>query len=156
MAVWLSAFSFIAIEAESNIILTIEGQGDAYPILYTDLRIRSLPQASLSTFDPWDRQYRQYTGVKLLTLLEDIGGLRKTSRVEVISRNNYRASLEIDELNRYQYLLSYEMDGRPYAELEEGNKGPLAMTVTADDVSETERVRIKEQYVWWIERIVLR
>lgn len=156
MVVWLSVFSFIAIEAESDIILTIEGPGDAYPILYTDLRIRTLPQTSFSTFDPWDRQHRRYTGVELLTLLEEIGRLRATGRIEVVSRNNYRANIAPADLGRYQHLLSYDMDGRSYAELEDGNKGPLAIAVKMDDFDESEKLIIKEQFVWWIERIVLK
>lgn len=156
IAVWLSVFSFVAIEAAGEIVLTVEGPGDAEPITFTEFRIRVLPQTSFSTYDPWDRKRRQYTGVKLLKLLEDIGRLKKVAVVEIISRNNYRANMELTDVRGYEHLLSYEMDGNDYADLQDGNKGPLAIAVKMDDIGEGERLRIQDQFVWWIERIILR
>lgn len=154
--VWLSVFSFIAFEASGEIVLTVDGPGDADPIKYTDLRIRALPQSSFSTFDPWDRRRRLYTGVNLLTLLEDIGRLKNIGMVEVISRNNYRAYVDPADLQNYGHMLSYAMDGSPYSNLGKSDKGPLAVAVKMDYVREEDKSRITEQFVWWIERIVLK
>ncbi len=156
LGVWFAVFCFIAVEASGKIVLTVEKPGFSTPILYTDFRIRVLPQVSFSTFDPWDRQYRHYTGVELLSLLEDIGHLDRIAGIEVISRNNYRAEMSIADLQRYRHLLSYQMDGSDYAQIEDGNKGPLAIAVDMGGLGGGERTRVERQFVWWIEKIILK
>lgn len=156
LAVWLLAFSLVVLEAEGDIVLTVEGPEYRQPVTYTRLRIRTLPQSSFTTFDQWDRQRRTYTGVSLMALLEDIGYKNGTRLVEIVSRNNYRVSIDLNDIRNYGHMLSYRMDDRDYADLPESNKGPLAIAVNIEDLAEQERRRISEQVVWWIERIIVR
>lgn len=156
LGVWFSVFCFIAVEASGEIVLTVEKPGFSTPILYTDFRIRVLPQTSFSTFDPWDNKYRHYTGVELLSLLDDIGHLDRIRAVEVISRNHYRAEISMADLQGYRHMLSYQMDGSDYVEIEDSDKGPLAIAVNMGGIGGQERVRVERQFVWWIEKIILK
>jgi len=155
-AVMLAAFTLVVVDAESDIILTVVGPKNGPPISYTGLRIRALPQNSFSTFDLWDMKHRSYTGVKILTLLEDIGYDSGAQQVEVMSRNNHSVSIALSDIRRYEHILSYRMDGSDYAELQDENKGPVAIAVKTDNLGERERQRISDQVVWWIEKIIVR
>lgn len=155
-AVLMAAFTLVVVEAESDIILTVVGPRNTPSISYTGLRIKALPQNSFSTFDQWDRKHRRYTGVGVLTLLEDIGYASDSSQVEVISRNNHRVSIDLSDIRRYGHIFSYRMDDSDYADIPEDNKGPVAIAVKTDNLGERERQRISDQVVWWIEKIIVR
>jgi len=155
-AVLLAAFTLVVFDAESDIILTVVGPKNGPPVSYTGLRIKALPRTSFSTFDLWDMKHRSYTGVKILTLLEDIGYVRGAQQVEVMSRNNHSVSIDFGDIRRYEHILSYSMDGRDYADLQDKDKGPVAIAVKTDNIGERERQRVSDQVVWWIEKIIVR
>jgi len=156
LTVMLAAFTLVVVEAESDIILTVEGPGNTPSISYTGLRLRALPRNSFATFDLWDRKHRSYTGVGVLTLLEDIGYANGARQVEVMSRNNHRVRIDVNDIRHYGHILSYAMDDSDYTELPEGSKGPVAIAVKTDNLGERERQRISDQVVWWVEKILVR
>jgi hypothetical protein len=156
IVLWLSIFSFIVIAAADDVILTVEGPGNNDPVTLSEKQIRQLPRTSYLTYDPWDKQEREYTGIPLLALLNHINRLDGVTIVDLIARNNYKVKIRIEDLQLYGHILSYEMDGEDYSVLKDDNKGPLAVAVKMEGVDEGDMLRIKNQFVWWLERVVLK
>lgn len=141
--------------AAGDIVLRVEGPGDAPPIAFTEAEIRAFPAKIFSTFDPWDKKERTYTGVPILALLEKIDRLKGVRFVEVAAKNDYKAKFTVGDLRKYGPILSYEMDGKDYAMLGEDDKGPLAVAIQMESVPEADRIIAKNGLAWWVEKIVL-
>ncbi len=156
VVLWLSIFSFIVIAAADDVVLTIEGPGGNEPLPLTEKQIRLLPKESFVTYDPWDKQDREYTGTPLLVLLDHIDRLAGVTIVELVARNNYSVKVRIEDLQQYGHILSYEMDGKDYSLLKDDDKGPLAVAMRMEAVPEGDTFLIKNHFVWWLNRIVLK
>ncbi len=151
----LFLLSVSANAAAGDIVLRVEGPGNAPPLTFTEAEIRALPAETFSTFDPWDKSERTYTGVPILSLLETTGRLDGARIVEVAARNDYRAKFSLADLRKYRPILSYAMDGKDYAAQGEDDKGPLAVAIKMEDVPPPDRIIAKNGLVWWVEKIVL-
>ena len=138
-----------------DVVLRVEGPAGAPPLTFTEAEIRALDAVTVSTFDPWDKGERTYTGCPLLALLEAAGRLKGVRTVEVIARNGYHAPIPIEMVRKYGHILSYAMNGRDYAELGEADKGPLAIAVKMEKVDPADAALVKTQLVWWIEQLRL-
>jgi hypothetical protein len=156
VVLWLSVFSFIVIAAADDVVLIVEGPGGNDPVSLSEKQIRLFPKESFSTYDPWDKQEREYKGTQLLVMLNQINRLDGVTIVDLIARNNYSVKVSIEDLQQYGHILSYEMDGEDYSALKDDDKGPLAVAVIMEEVSDGDKLRIKNQFVWWLERIVLK
>ncbi len=137
-------------------VLRIEGPAGAPPLTFTEAEIRAMDALTVSTFDPWDKRERTYTGCPLIALLKAVGRLKGVQTIEVIARNGYHAPIPIEMARKYGHILSYAMDGRDYADLGEADKGPLAIAVKMERVDPADAALVKTQLVWWIERLKLK
>lgn len=153
--VLLLATSLMGAAAE-KVVLTIRGPGDAPAVTFTEADIRALPPVTFTTRDPWDKRDRTYTGCGLGELLNRAGRSRGLKLIEIIARNDYRAEIKAAELKAYLYMLSYEMDGHDYSLLGDEDKGPLAVAVRMEDVEQGDRLRVKDQLVWWVTTIIVK
>jgi hypothetical protein len=151
----LFLFPVCATAAAEEIVLRVEGPGDAPPIALTEAKIRTLPAETFSTLDPWDKKKRTYTGVSILDLLKKIDRLDAAQLVEVEAKNDYKAKFTVADLRKYKPILSYEMDGKDYSTFGEDDKGPLAVAIKMENVSPADQVVAKNGLVWWVETIVL-
>lgn len=138
------------------VVLTIQPPGGVPAVTLTRADILALPQETFSTHDPWDKKVRQYKGPSLMTVLSHIGHAAGVSIVEVVAKNDYRAKFTLDEMERHQPILSHAMDGKDYSELGEENKGPLAIAIRMENVGTADKMRAKDQLVWWVERLVVK
>ncbi len=137
-------------------ILTIQGLNVSNEIQMNENEIRSLPAMNFSTFDPWDNKKRRYRGCLLKDLLKKYELYERATLFEIIAKNDYKAIITKKELDKYDYTLSYEMDGKDYSEFGEENKGPLAIAVEMEKVEDAYKSKIKNQFVWWIEKIIIK
>lgn len=147
---------FATIAAAEPVILTVQNADNKTLASFTEADIRALPAVTIETFDPWDNIKRTYTGCALLSLIEEIDSKRTFDLVEIVAKNDYKASLTKDELKRHNYILSYDMDGTDYSNYTDEDKGPLAIAVDYDQVPEAEKLKIKNQLVWWISKIIIK
>lgn len=155
-SLWISIFGFIVSAAADDVILTIEGPVGRVVVTLTEKQIRLMPKKTLRTYDPWDKLERQYTGVLFVELLNELYRLDDIIGVDVIGRNHYSAEISLEDMRKYKHLLSYEMDGRDYSSHKDDDKGPLAVAVKMEGVDNGNSLRIKNQFVWWIEKVVLK
>lgn len=153
---WISIFTYIVSAAADDVILVIEGPAGGEPVTFTEKQIRLMPKKTFLTYDPWDRRERKYTGVPLATLLKHIGKLDEISVLDVIGRNKYSVKITMNDVTKYDHLISYEMNGEDYSTLKDDNKGPLAIALKMEDVEPDDTIRLKNQFVWWVEKIVIR
>ncbi len=136
--------------------LKIHGLNNSNPIQMNEDEIRSLPAISFSTFDPWDNKKRNYKGCLLESILKTDSSFENAKLFEIVAKNDYKAIITKKELKRYKYIVSYEMDGKDYSELGDENKGPLALAVEMEKVEDADKSKIKNQLVWWVEKIIFK
>lgn len=132
--------------------LEIHPPGGAPIIEITEAQVRALPSKTITTLDPWDNKERSYTGCSLIAFLEKMGA-PDFKMIHIIAVNDYHAKITRDFLKKYDYLLTHAMDGKDYSELGEDDKGPLAIAVKYENVDRADRIKVKNQLVWWIDRI---
>ncbi len=139
-----------------EVVLTVIDQKGPTEKTFTESQIRALPSVLITTFDPWDNKTRRYKGCRVLSLVETLRSPTSVRGIEVVAKNDYRATIALDDISRYNHILSFEMDGRDYAELGEDNKGPLAIAVRMEDVEKADKAKVKNQLVWWVTQIIIR
>lgn len=139
----------------SDVILEVKTIDNKSVFQFTDAEIRRLPQVTFSTFDPWDNKQRRYTGTPVIHLLKHIQMDRTISLIQIIAHNDYKAKMTMNEIKKYNPILSYEMDGKRYASHGKENKGDLAVAIKMEAVDEPDLIRAKNQLVWWIKTIIL-
>lgn len=140
----------------NDVVITVYGSNEQPPVSLTEEEIRTLPSVSITTFDPWDNKERKYKGCTISDLLKKLGYWDDMQLIEIIAKNDYKATITRTEMTTYQYLLSYEMDGVDYSTLGEDNKGPLVVAVEMEKISNPDKTKVKNQLVWWIEKLVVK
>ena len=143
------------VQAGSEVVLTIKGAENQLQKSFTEGDIRALPAKTFTTFDPWEKKQRTYTGCTINNLLDSLGLTQPVKRIHVIARDKYNAKISETELKEYTYILSYEMDGKDYSQWGNSDKGPLAIMIKMEDVSDEDKVRVKNQMVLWVKEIIL-
>ncbi len=148
---------FCALEAvqADEVVLTVKGADDKLHRSFTEEDIRALPSETFTTFDPWEKKQRTYTGCSINNLLESLDLATPIKLVHVIARDAYNAKISELELKDYTYILSYEMDGKDYSQWGNSDKGPLAVMIKMEDVRNEDKVRVKNQMVLWVKEIIL-
>lgn len=115
-----------------------------------------LPQASFSVTSRKNGTKDIYAGVNLKSLLEYLKVGKGAMALEVIAENDYKAFIRIEDIGRYDYLLSYKKNGLYYHELEPGqNKGPLAIAIDFDGAPQLNWEVYKHQLVWFVREIIV-
>ncbi len=142
--------------ANEKVVVTITGKtANGVPVGLTLSDVRALPASTFTTFDPWDRIKRTYVGPRILDVLSKAGWDPAARRIIVHASNDYEIPILIDDLERIGHILSYEMDGKPYAAYRPpANKGNLAVAIDFSS-SGIDMEIYKHQLVWWVDAIVI-
>ena len=138
-----------------EVILTVKTQEGMIHRTFTEEDIRALPAKTFTTFDPWEKRKRTYTGCRVNDFLDSLNLDKTINMVQVIAKDDYNAKISGSELKRYNYILSYEMDDRDYSQWGNSDKGPLAVMIKMEDVKNEDKVRVKNQMVLWVKEIIL-
>ncbi|MBN1524537.1 MAG: hypothetical protein JW904_08645 [Spirochaetales bacterium] len=144
--------------AADNVVLEIlNNSGGNAPVLFDLPTIMAFPQTSFTGNDPWDHTAHKFTGVQLFPLLKRIGIQNTATRVEVIAANNYRITIGLEDMQRYNYLLSYSMDNV----LLQGNpdlkkRGSLMIAINFDKYKNLDTELYKNHLVWQVKTIIVR
>ena len=137
-------------------VLAISGALEGPSPVFLDMAaIRKLPAITFETFDPWDKKNRAYKGPRLADVLALAGIKASAKRVEVIASNDYRIPIRLTDLDRIGHILSYEMDGKPYAQYEGSeNKGAIAVAIDFSG-GDVEMEIYKHHLAWMVVDIVV-
>ncbi len=127
------------------------------PIFFSLETFMKLPFKTIETTNYWTKEKEKFTGVGFFDLLNFIGLEETTSKVEIVAANNYTITIRLSDLERYEYILSYELDGKLYNDLPpERNKGPIAIAINFDKHPELDREIYKHQLVWFVDTLIVR
>lgn len=119
---------------------------------YFDMEmLKALPSARLETSTAVTDGVRRFGGFLMRDLLAHVGARGST----VIARalNDYMIEIEINEFDRYDVLVAYEMDGEP---LLSSDKGPLWIVYPRDQHAALKDIRYDYRWVWQLQRLDIR
>ncbi|WP_199224865.1 molybdopterin-dependent oxidoreductase [Falsochrobactrum shanghaiense] len=105
--------------------------------------LRALPAARLETTTAVTDGVRRFDGFLMRDLLAHVGA--QGTSVTARALNDYVIEIEIEEFNRFDVLVAYEMDGEP---LSPSDKGPLWIVYPRDQHAELQDIRFDYRWVW--------
>lgn len=119
--------------------------------------IERLTPVSFVKTNHWTKEKEKYTGVSLIALLDFLGLNDSASSIEIIADNDYRISIKISELRKYEYILSYKLNDKLYSEHPpQKNRGPLAIAINFDKHPELDYEIYKHQLVWFVNTMIVK
>jgi hypothetical protein len=111
--------------------------------------LRALPPARLETTTAVTDGVRRFDGFLMRDLLAHVGAQGTTVTAKAF--NDYAIEIAIEEFDRFDVLVAYEMDGEP---LLPNDKGPLWIVYPRDQHAELQDIRFDYRWVWqlrWLE-----
>jgi hypothetical protein len=141
----------------SRSALRISSRANAFPPVHLTLEeIRALPDTVFTCNCPWQGSEHTYEGTPLLPLLERLEGWQGAIGVEFRADNGYRVGVRREDLERFLYLLAYEMDGSPMSEQPYlSDRGDLITAVLFPPGAVVDPEIYKFQVVWQLSEIVV-
>lgn len=105
--------------------------------------LKALPATRLETTTAVTDGVRSFDGFLMRDLLDHVGA--QGSMVTASALNDYAIDIAIDEFDRFDVLVAYEMDGKP---LLPSDKGPLWIVYPRDQHAELQDIRYDYRWVW--------
>lgn len=105
--------------------------------------LRALPAVRLDTTTVVTDGVRRFDGFLMRDLLAHIGARGTTVTARAL--NDYAIDIAIEEFDRFDVLVAYEMDGEP---LLPSDKGPLWIIYPRDQHAELQDIRFDYRWVW--------
>lgn len=105
--------------------------------------LRSLPPVSLETRTSVTDGVKRFEGFLLRDFLNGLGA--EGDKVEASALNNYTVDIPMEDLEKFDVIVAYDMDGKP---LSPSNKGPLWIIYPRDDHPELQDIRYDYRWVW--------
>jgi hypothetical protein len=110
--------------------------------------LKALPSARLETTTVVTDGVRRFDGFFMRDLLERVGA--QGSTVTATALNDYVIDIDIEDFDRFEVLVAYEMDGKP---LLPSDKGPLWIVYPRDQYAELQDIRYDYRWVWQLRRL---
>ena len=105
-------------DSSAETVLTIEGKLKEKKLIKFDLNsLLQLPAATFRVSHPINGQKNQYTGILLDDFLDHLGVAPEAEYLIVRASNDYKVAIKINDISRYDYLLSYKKNGFFYDQL---------------------------------------
>lgn len=119
-----SAGAKVAATPKAKVVLTVQGfapTGQPAPRKDFDMAmLEALPQHSFRTATPWFKEPRTFSGPLLREVLATAGV--QGSELRAVALNNYKVSIPMDDVAKWDMVLATRLDGQPMAVRD---KGPL-------------------------------
>ncbi|WP_163339411.1 molybdopterin-dependent oxidoreductase [Desulfopila sp. IMCC35008] len=144
-------------EGTAKPVLTVGGKVQGNKPIKFDLNdLIQLPSETISIHHSVTGQRNQYTGILLDDFLNHLGIAPDSSYLIIRASNNYKSVVKINDINRFEYLLSYKKNGKFYNQLpSEEDRGPLAIIINFDKHPGLDFDIYKHQLVWFVENITI-
>lgn len=125
---------------------------DQQPVVLTHDQIISVFEpTSFTTMLPWFEDQKEFTGFKVTDLLAHLG-INDAFSVSFIALNDYAASSQIKDINKYQPIIAYQIDKK---NIKVRNKGPYWLVFNVGKYPETDNAVFHSQMVWQIDEILI-
>jgi hypothetical protein len=154
-------FSSIQLPAsvlEDKIVLQFSGLINLEGTVSLDLEtIMSFPQTTFSSVEPWDNTIHEFAGVALFPLLKRIGTAESATKIDVIAANDYNVTISLEDIDKYEYMLAYEIDKQLFQENPDfKNRGVIIIAINFDEYEDLDVEVYKFHLVWQIKDIIVR
>lgn len=113
--------------------------------------LRLLPAAQLETTTAVTDGVRRFDGFLMRDLLAHVGAQGTTVTARAL--NDYTIDIAIEDFDRFDVLVAYEMDGEP---LLTSDKGPLWIVYPRDQHMELQDIRFDYRWVWQLRWLDIR
>ncbi|KFD79980.1 oxidoreductase molybdopterin binding domain protein [Vibrio paracholerae] len=110
-----------------------------------------LPEVSFTTELPWIHGARRFTGFKVSDLLEYLQQDQVNS-VTFMALNNYAANISIADIQQYEPIVAYYMDGN---EMKIRHKGPFWLVYNLNKNPKLKNSVYYTHMVWQISQILI-
>ncbi|WP_249931353.1 molybdopterin-dependent oxidoreductase [Ramlibacter sp. 2FC] len=142
-------------QPKGSVILTVSGnigvRNTADAAVFDAAMVRALPAHSIHTRTPWYKQAVTFKGPRLKDLLDAVGAQGKTLRI--VALNDYAVEVPIEDAERFDPILSYEVDGK---RLSVRDKGPLFLVYPFDSRLELKNDLYYGRSIWQISSITVK
>lgn len=135
----------------NSIVLNVHGNIDGQQKDGIELDLASLTNLEATTFrtnQPWTDEPKEYTGVRISTLLDHVGAM--SSEFEALASNEYQFILSNIDFEKYPVIIAYKIDGEF---LDTRKLGPLLIVFPFDDHPELLNEINKASSVWQLTEI---
>lgn len=140
---------------QGQTVLEVHGKftnANADGVAHFDLAmLKALPRKRLETTTAVTDGVRRFDGFLMRDLLDLVGA--KGATITASALNDYVIEIAIDEFDRFDVLVAYEMDGEP---LLPSDKGPLWIVYPRDRHPELQDIRYDYRWVWQLRRLDIR
>jgi len=133
------------------VVLKVHGniEGQKNDVIELDLASLTKLKPTLFTTDqPWTNEPKEYTGVRINTLLKHIGA--SSSEFIAIASNEYQFTLSNIDFEKYPIIVAYKIDDEY---LDARQLGPLLIVFPFNDHPELLTERNKAASVWQLTEI---
>lgn len=113
--------------------------------------VDQFPVTEFTTQLPWFEQSRHFSGFKVSDLLDHLS-INDASAVSFIALNDYGATTVIEDIQRYQPIVAYQMD---HKNIKIRNKGPYWLVFNLDKHQQLDHPAYHAQMVWQIDEILI-
>lgn len=127
-------------------VLTVETQASS--IDYDLAALRDLPQTSFETSTIWTTGVKEFTGVALLALLDEME--IKSGTVRARAANDYAVDIPVASLSADAPIVAWQMDD---ALMSRRGKGPLWIVFPYDRSPEFRTETVYSQSVWQLQSL---
>jgi hypothetical protein len=147
-----NAFDMPAEAPKGAIILTINGKigvkntADA-AVFDADL-LDTLPQKSFVTTTPWFKEPVKFTGPLLRDVLQALKA--NGTSIKATALNDYKISIPMDDILKYDVLLARQIDGRVITVRE---KGPIFVIYPFDSLPELKNMTYYSRSIWQLKAL---
>nr|WP_181725001.1 molybdopterin-dependent oxidoreductase [Vibrio paracholerae] len=144
LTLWCSSFAFA-----SDITIQV---ADTPPKVFSLKELATvLPEVSFTTELPWIHGARRFTGFKVSDLLEYLQQDQVNS-VTFMALNNYAANISIEDIQQYEPIVAYYMDGN---EMQIRHKGPFWLVYNLNKNPKLKNSVYYTHMVWQISQILI-
>lgn len=143
-------FTHVAVANEKP-IFSIENCEGGKSVVFSIAELQALKSDSITTVQPWEKQAKSYTGIYLHHLINIIDGA--DNDIYVYGKNQYKVIISKEEMNEYQYMLVYAIDGNA---IPRRKKGPLMLIRDLSDIApeDINNLDIATNLVWFVDKII--
>ncbi|MDM8548840.1 hypothetical protein QUF72_02130 [Desulfobacterales bacterium HSG2] len=119
--------------------------------------LMKFPCVSFEEKNAWKNEVQSYVGASLWQVLRFLEPDPSATLIDVIAANDYKASIRIADIRKYEYILSYKLNGKLYKQHEPArDKGPVAIAINFGKHPELPREIYKHQLVWYVRTIIVK
>jgi hypothetical protein len=149
---WTGASSIVAeAAAPAPAILVIDGHvAGGRPAAFDLAALKSLPVTRITTMTPWTDGESLYEGVRIRDLLARLGAEGQVVLADSV--DDYRVEIPIEDIEDYDVIVAYAMDGKP---LPADNKGPLWIIYPFSEHFGLQKDLYFSRSVWQLNRLTV-